>query len=99
MQPFLNSLNYFFVNSHGMRRLGSAAVDLAYVACGRFESFYEYGLHPWDVAAGAFIIKQAGGIVTDFSGTENYLFNGEIIAANSYIYPEFYNVVTGFLKK
>jgi myo-inositol-1(or 4)-monophosphatase len=97
--PFLDSLNHFFVNSHGVRRLGSAAVDLAYVACGRFESFYEYGLHPWDVAAGAFIIQQAGGKVTDFSGADNYVFNGEIIATNNNIYSEFYRDVTSFLKK
>jgi len=85
----LKSLEYFFKNSHGVRRLGSAATDLAYVACGRFEAFYEYGLNPWDVAAGAFIVQQAGGIVSDFKGTKNYLFGKEIIATNSLVYHEF----------
>lgn len=99
INPFLESLNHFFVNSHGVRRLGSAAADLAYVACGRFEAFYEYSLNPWDVAAGAFIVQQAGGRVSDFSGLENYIFGGEIIASNSNIYPEFYQIINKFLTK
>ncbi|MCG8386663.1 MAG: inositol monophosphatase, partial [Cytophagales bacterium] len=57
-----------------------AAVDLAYVACGRFEGFFEFNLNSWDVAAGALIVKQAGGTVTDFKGGENYTFGREIIA-------------------
>lgn len=68
--------------SHGVRRLGSAAIDLAYVACGRFEAFYEYGLSPWDVAAGAFIVQQAGGTVTDYSGGDNYIYGKELLAGN-----------------
>jgi len=69
MDKFLESLAFFMKNSHGVRRLGSAATDLAYVACGRFEAFYEYSLSPWDVAAGALIVERAGGKVSDFSGT------------------------------
>ena len=75
-------------NSRGLRRLGSAAVDLAYVACGRFDAFYEYSLHPWDVAAGAFIVQQAGGKVCDFKGENNYLFGKEIITCNPHIHQE-----------
>lgn len=67
-------------NSHGIRRLGSAATDLAYVAAGRFDGFFEYGLSPWDVAAGAFIVQQAGGKVSDYSGGTNYFYGREIIA-------------------
>jgi len=89
----LASLSYFMENSHGIRRFGSAATDLAYLACGRFDSFYEYGLSPWDVAAGAFIVKQAGGKVTDFSGNDNYIFGGEIAAANSKTHSEFLKVI------
>ncbi len=89
----LNSLEYFFKNSHGVRRLGSAATDLAYVACGRFEAFYEYGLNPWDVAAGAFLVQQAGGIVSDFKGNNNYIFGKEIIATNNFVYNEFLNTI------
>jgi len=89
MGPFMKTLDYFFVNSHGVRRLGSAAADLAYVACGRYEAFYEYNLNPWDVAAGAFLVQQAGGAVADFSGGNNYLFGNEIVATNKEIFKEF----------
>lgn len=66
--------------THGLRRLGAAAVDLAYVAAGRFEGFYEYNLNSWDMAAGVLLIQEAGGIVTDFGGGDNYLFGGDIVA-------------------
>ncbi|MPR32945.1 inositol monophosphatase family protein [Salmonirosea aquatica] len=66
--------------THGLRRLGAAAVDLAYVAAGRFEGFYEYNLNSWDMAAGVLLIQEAGGKVTDFSGGDNYLFGGDIVA-------------------
>jgi myo-inositol-1(or 4)-monophosphatase len=89
LPQFMKSLDFFMRNSHGLRRLGSAATDLAYVACGRFDAFYEYSLNSWDVAAGAFIVKQAGGKVCDFSGLGNYLFGKEIIATNSLINEEF----------
>lgn len=60
-------------NSRGIRRAGSAATDLAYVACGRFDAYYEYGLSAWDMAAGALLVKEAGGAVTDFSGEGNFI--------------------------
>jgi myo-inositol-1(or 4)-monophosphatase len=72
--------------SHGVRRLGSAAIDLAWVACGRLEAFYEYGLAPWDVAAGAFLVEQAGGKVTDFSGKNSYIHGRELLATNGGIH-------------
>ncbi|GAB4255697.1 MAG: inositol monophosphatase family protein [Vicingaceae bacterium] len=75
--------------TRGLRRLGSAAVDLAYTACGRFDVFYEYSLNPWDVAAGAFIVQQAGGRVVDFSGGNDFLFGKEIIASNPFVFEEF----------
>ncbi len=75
----------------GIRRLGSAAVDLAYVACGRFDIFYEYGLKPWDVAAGSFIVQQAGGKVTDFGGGDNYVFGREIVSSNNLLHNNFLN--------
>ena len=73
-------------NCRSIRRLGSAAVDLAYVACGRFDAFYECSLNPWDVAAGALIVQQAGGTVSDFKDGNNYLNGGEIIASNRSIH-------------
>ncbi len=72
-------------HSRGVRRLGSAAVDLAYTACGRYDAFYEYGLSPWDVAAGILIVQNAGGVAMDFSGGGNMLFGKEIISGNSAI--------------
>ena len=82
--------------SRGIRRLGSAAIDLAYTACGRFDGFYEYGLSPWDVAGGILLIKEAGGCVSDFKGKGNYLFGGEIIAGNGMINKELLRIITSF---
>jgi myo-inositol-1(or 4)-monophosphatase len=80
-------------NSHGIRRLGSAATDLSYVAAGRFEAFWETGLSPWDVAAGVIILRQAGGKVTDFKGSNNFLFGGEIVATNQNYFNEFQSII------
>jgi myo-inositol-1(or 4)-monophosphatase len=85
---YIDFLKYLMKNSRGVRRLGSAAADLAYVACGRFDAFYEYNLSPWDVAGGAFIVQQAGGLVSDFDGRGNYLFGKEIIAASPLVFEE-----------
>ena len=93
LNNLLEALSYFMENSHGVRRFGSAATDLAYLACGRFDSFFEYGLSPWDVAAGAFIVERAGGKVSDFSGQDNYIFGKEIAAANAKTYNEFIKII------
>ena len=94
---FMESLTYFCKASHGIRRLGSASIDLAYVACGRFEAFYEYGLHPWDVAAGILLVREAGGRVSDFSGNENNISGNEIVAASNLVFPEFLENVSKFM--
>jgi len=78
---YLEILKDFMQNTHGLRRMGSAAVDLAYVAAGRFEGFFEFNLSPWDVAAGSFLVQEAGGKVTTFSGAEDFIFGKEIIAS------------------
>lgn len=96
---FMETLDFFMKNSHGLRRLGSAAADLAYVACGRFDAFYEYNLKPWDVAAGAFLVQQAGGKVSDFSGGSNYLFGGEIVCGNDKMFAEMQEVVEKIMNK
>ncbi len=80
MEAYLNIIRNFLRQSHGVRRLGSAATDLAYVACGRFEGFFEYDLNAWDVAAGTFLVQQAGGTVTDFKGGNDFLFGRELCA-------------------
>jgi myo-inositol-1(or 4)-monophosphatase len=72
--------------THGVRRPGTAAWDLCNVACGRFEGFYEYGLSAWDVAAGALIIKEAGGVISDWENSDNWLFGERIIAGNRAIH-------------
>jgi myo-inositol-1(or 4)-monophosphatase len=75
-------------SSHGLRRIGSAAVDLAYTACGRFDAFYEYNLNAWDVAAGIVIVKQAGGEILNFKGGSEVLEARELLATNSKITGE-----------
>jgi len=93
MAAYLNVLRTFMHKTRGLRRIGSAAVDLAYTACGRFDGFFEYGLSPWDVAAGAFIVEEAGGIVSDFSGGSDYIFGKEIIASQKHIFEEFKAII------
>ena len=82
LEGYIEFLKWTMTNARGVRRLGSAATDLAYVACGRFDAFWEYDLKPWDVAAGSLIVKEAGGKVSDYSGGINYLFGKEIVATN-----------------
>lgn len=89
MKPYLHLFEELMKSTRGLRRLGSAAVDLAYVACGRFDLFYEYGLNPWDIAAGALIVKQAGGQVTDFKNGNDFLSGAQIIASNKFTHKEF----------
>ncbi len=79
-EDYLEIIKVFLEDTHGIRRLGSAAIDLAYVACGRLDGFFEYDLKAWDVAGGAFIVQQAGGSVSDFRGGSNYIFGGELCA-------------------
>jgi myo-inositol-1(or 4)-monophosphatase len=78
---------------HGLRRIGSAAVDLAYVACGRFDAFFEYNLNSWDIAAGAFIVQQAGGNIVNFSGGFEFIDKREILATNSLIDQELLEII------
>jgi myo-inositol-1(or 4)-monophosphatase len=89
MPQYIDLLSDLMRSSRGIRRLGSAAVDLAYVGCGRFDVFYEYGLNPWDVAAGICIVREAGGTVTNFDEGSNAVFSGELIASNSLLHKEF----------
>ncbi len=70
----------------GVRRLGSAALDLAYVAAGRYEGYWEIGLSPWDVAAGIIIIREAGGMVSEVNGQANMLYGNSILATNQQLY-------------
>ena len=89
MQQYMQLFMHLTHNSAGLRRHGSAATDLAYVAAGRFDAFFEYDLKPYDVAAGVLLVTEAGGRVADFTGGDNYIFGREIVASNSLIFDEF----------
>lgn len=93
LSQFMDSMDYFMKNSHGLRRLGSAATDIAYVACGRFDGFYEYGLHPWDIAAGILLVNEAGGRVSDFEGNPQPLFSENVICCNRNSFAEFLQTI------
>ncbi len=93
MPKYIHALQRLMRESQGMRRLGSAAVDLAYVACGRFDAFFEYGLSPWDVAGGALIVERAGGKLSSFYGDDNFIFGKTIIASSANLYTDFFNVI------
>ena len=75
-------------SSSGVRRAGAAALDLAYVACGRLDAFWETGLSSWDMAAGALMIQEAGGLVGDLTGEDGYLDKGEIAAATPKVFAQ-----------
>jgi len=86
--PNIHFYHEFTLRSHGVRRAGSAALDLAYVACGRFEAFWEFNLNPWDTAAGILLLEEAGGKVTDFSGGPFRLDCRVVLASNGLIHDE-----------
>ncbi len=87
-EAYLGMFNDLFMNSADIRRAGSAALDLAYVAAGRVDAFWELGLRPWDTAAGELMVIEAGGLVTDVTGGHNHSKSGNIVAANPRILKE-----------
>lgn len=89
----------FFSSASDIRRAGSAALDLAYVAAGRLDGFWEIGLQPWDMAAGALIIREAGGLIGDFSGEDNYLKTGNIVTANPRLFADMIRKLKPHLNK
>ncbi|HLG13169.1 MAG TPA: inositol monophosphatase family protein [Blastocatellia bacterium] len=91
----LDHWSNFAMNAQALRRDGAAALDLCYVACGRFDGFWELNLGPWDTAAGALIVKEAGGRVTDFSGGEFSIYKPEVIASNGLIHDRMIQVIGG----
>ena len=84
---YMKQLRTFMSKSSGVRRAGAAALDLAYVACGRLDAFWELGLAPWDMAAGALLIQEAGGLVADLSGEQDFMSTGDVVAATPKIFP------------
>lgn len=87
-EAYMKLLAELMQRTHGLRRMGSAAVDLAYVACGRFDAFFEYNLNAYDVAGGAYIVQQAGGRVMNFSGGPEFINKREILATNGLVDQE-----------
>ena len=89
----------FTLRSHGVRRDGSAALDLCGVACGRFDGFWEFGLKPWDTAAGVLIVREAGGMATDFAGNPYRLGGMELLASNSLVHSEMQQVAADIAER
>ena len=85
-EPYLKTLGAVMAATSGVRRPGAAALDLAYVAAGRFDGFWEFGLKPWDCAAGIILVREAGGYVSDLSGGYDMLTTGDILAANDHLH-------------
>ena len=101
MNQYLKCLHELAESSSGIRRLGAASLDLAYLAAGRFDAFWEMNLKPWDIAAGILLIKEAGGLVSDFSGKDNYFGNGNIVCSTPKIFKPTLQIVQkhlGFLE-
>lgn len=92
-EVYLDLLRDFMHRTAGIRRPGSAALDLAYLAAGRFDGFWELGLSRWDIAAGALLVREAGGIVGDLHGGDDYLASGDVVAANPKIYHAMMQVI------
>jgi myo-inositol-1(or 4)-monophosphatase len=93
LDQYLASFRAVILRSAGIRRDGSAALNLAYVACGRYDGFWEMSLSSWDVAAGSLIVSEAGGVVTDFQGRNRYIESGDIIASNPRLHPALFAIV------
>jgi|YNPNPStandDraft_1061719.scaffolds.fasta_scaffold00967_4 myo-inositol-1(or 4)-monophosphatase len=87
LKPYLQCFAQILLEVSDMRRSGSAALDLAYVACGRADGFWEAGLRSWDIAAGALMVTEAGGLVSDFWGANHYLRNGHVVAGSPLVHP------------
>ena len=85
--PNIHFYHQITLRSHGVRRAGSAALDLAYVACGRYDGYWEFNLNPWDTAAGVLLVEESGGRITDFSGDPFAIASREVLASNSLIHP------------
>jgi len=90
---YLGAFEHFMRTTHGLRRIGAAAVELCYLACGRVDAFFEYNLQAWDVAAGGLIVKEAGGTICDFSGGTNWIFGRETSATNKALEAEFNKII------
>jgi myo-inositol-1(or 4)-monophosphatase len=95
LERYTKQLTNVMQGAAGVRRAGAAALDFAYVACGRLDAFWEMGLSPWDMAAGALVVQEAGGLVADLAGEQSYLQSGDVCAATPKIFPALLEAVRG----
>lgn len=98
LQDYMDMFKEFLYSTRGLRRLGSAAVDLAFTAAGRFGGFFEANLKPWDIAAGTLIVQEAGGLVTDYQGNSNCIFGNSILAASPILHEQMMNIIQKSVK-
>ena len=98
MDTYLAILKDFLAKTAGGRREGAAALDLCALACGRLDGFFEFNLKPWDIAAGALIVQEAGGIVTDMQGNESWLESGDVVAANPKVLEQMLQIIAPHIK-
>ncbi|RMI03590.1 MAG: inositol monophosphatase [Calditrichaeota bacterium] len=96
---YVQSFADIYLKAAGARRIGSAALDLCYTACGRFDGFWELGLHSWDIAAGSLIVQEAGGVVTDFRGGPAYLESGFVAAGNPAIHRRLISILSTYFRR
>ena len=94
LDNYIAALKDFLQKTRGLRRMGSAAVDLCYTACGIFDGYFEFNLNPYDIAGGSIIVEEAGGIVSRFDGSENYISGEEIVAASPAIHAEMQKIIS-----
>jgi myo-inositol-1(or 4)-monophosphatase len=99
MDQFLASLKEMTLKAAGIRRPGAAALDMAYVACGRFDGFWEFGLKPWDVAAGGLLVQEAGGLISDYSGESDWLFGGSVVCGTPRVFAPMLAIIQAHEKK
>lgn len=95
---YQTTMKALMLNTAGVRRAGSASLDLAYVAAGRYDGFWEFGLQEWDIAAGVLLVQEAGGLVGDMQGGENHMKSGDIVAANPKVFKDMIKRLHGVLK-
>lgn len=97
LKPYFQMIEAVYHEASGVRRTGSAALDLSYVACGRFDGFWEAGLSPWDVAAGSLLVTEAGGLISDYYGEPHSLDNGQIVAGNPKIFKAILQAIRPYI--
>jgi myo-inositol-1(or 4)-monophosphatase len=96
LDPYLEMMRTMIVQTAGLRRPGAAALDLAYVAAGFYDGFFEVGLNPWDVAAGGLLVLEAGGLIGDLAGEGGYLHGGQVVAANPKVFAQMVTLLSPF---